>query len=113
MPINRYDRHCLDALASSGGVISNDTKLPVGELVVQVDTSGGDVTVTLPPVFESAGLVYIITLLQTTPSNVVNVFDAGDAAVPFEVVVNNSTIPLVIMSNTQQWLLLNLAAPVV
>lgn len=111
MVLSRYDRHVRDTLSSNGPIVAGNKALDVVNTLTLVNTSGGDVTITLPPVFEAAGIVYIIALMQTTPSNTVIVQDAGDSTVAFDAVVDNGNIPLLVMSNTREWLLVNLATP--
>lgn len=112
MSLSRYDRHARDTLISNGPIVAGDKALSVVDTVTLVNTSNGNVTIKLPPVFEAAGIVYIIALMQTTPSNIVIVQDAGDASVVFDAVVDNGNVPLLVMSNTREWLLMNLATPV-
>src|SRR5262245_27620327 len=75
MPMSRYDRHCMDTLLGSGGVLAQDTVLSVGATAVFGSAVGGDITLTLPAVLPAAGNTY--TIRNVGDSGTVTVQDSA------------------------------------
>lgn len=77
--------------------------MTVRDTDVKVDSTGGAFQVTLPPVAECAGMLYIIR--QMASANTVTIVDKGDAALAISRTITTTTGALGFRSNGERWYL--------
>ena len=71
------------------------------DTLVKTDPTAGGFTVTLPPVVECAGGIYV--LKQIASANSATVVDKGDANVAVSIALNAATETLILFSDGEQW----------
>lgn len=82
-------------------------QMRVRDTLLKTDTSGGGFTVTLPPVVETAGGMYVIKNVAGTA--LVTVVDDGDVAVAVyqATVLTTTTAVVIYYSDGERWYLVN------
>lgn len=71
------------------------------DTLVKADPTNGAFTITLPPVVQCAGGIYVIKQLATT--NAVTIVDKGDANFAVSVVLNTASEAVIFVCDGEQW----------
>lgn len=75
--------------------------MTVRDTDLKVDSTAGPFQVTLPPVVECAGMLYIIR--QMASATAVTIVDKGDAITAINTTINSTTGALGFRSNGEKW----------